>query len=258
MGMVRGVHRGRRGGLAIDRDRPKVGPGPTRLDHRTIWLAWGAVGGVVVFNVGWLVGGALQAGGYSVSRHDVSDLGALTAQHPWVMLTASGIAGVLTILFALFALRPALAVAGRGTALGAWLVALSLMGLDNLSDAFFRLDCRAADPACTTSAAVSSWHGTTHVVVGVVSVIATISAVFALGFRMRRADGWRDLALPTFLFGLLLLAVMVGYSALERKAGGGYLQRTAIVLVSVGAATLALRVRALARSPASMLRTPSR
>jgi hypothetical protein len=34
--------------------------------------------------------------------------------------------------------------------LGAWLLAASLMGLDNLSDVFFRLDCRAVDQARPT------------------------------------------------------------------------------------------------------------
>ena len=46
---------------------------------RPVLLAWGAVAGMVVFNLGWLVAGALQSGGYSVARHDISDLGALTA-----------------------------------------------------------------------------------------------------------------------------------------------------------------------------------
>jgi len=39
---------------------------------------------------------------------------------------------------------------------------------------------------------------------------------------MRRANGWRDLARPTILAGSLLLAVLVGYAALEGKTGGGY------------------------------------
>ncbi|MDP9341013.1 MAG: DUF998 domain-containing protein [Actinomycetota bacterium] len=226
-----------------------MGRASTGLGRRAIWLAWGAIGGVVVLNLGWFLAGTLQTGGYSVASDDISDLGALTAQHPWVMLVASGIGGALTILFALFALRPALAVPGRGTALGAWLLAGSLMGLDNLSDAFFRLDCRAADPGCSAAAAWSSWHGTVHIVVGVATAIAMIAAPFVLAPRMRRLAGWRDLARPTFLFGLLFLTVAIGYAALEGKTGGGYLQRTAIVLVSVGVATLALRVRALARTP---------
>jgi hypothetical protein len=219
---------------------------PARLGRRSVWLAWGAISGIVVFNLGWIAAGALQAGGYSVASHDVSDLAALTAQYPWVLLTATGIAGALTILFALVALRPALAVPGRGTALGAWLLAASLMGLDNLSDAFFRLDCRAADQGCTTAAAAGSWHGRIHLVVGAIAGVVTIAAPFVLAARMRLADGWRDLARPTILFGVLFLAVLVSYVAREGKTGGGYLQRVAIVLLSIGVATLALRVRALA------------
>jgi hypothetical protein len=232
-------------------------------DPRAVWLSWGAIAGMVVFNLGWLLTGALQTGGYSAASHDVSDLSALTAQSPLVMLTATGIAGALTIAFALFALRPALAVPGRGTALGAWLLAASLMGLDNLSDTFFRLDCRAADPGCTAAAAASSWHGKVHLAVGLISAIATIAAPVVLAARMRHAPGWRDLARPTLFFGGLLLAVLVTYAALEGKPGGGYLQRAAIVLLSVGVAALALRVRGLAGAPAvdahySIAEPPSR
>jgi hypothetical protein len=216
-------------------------PGP-----RAIWLSWGAIAGIVVFNLGWLLAGALQTGGYSAASHDVSDLAALTAQAPAVMLTATGIAGALTIAFALFALRPALAVPGRGTALDAWLLAASLMGLDNLSDTFFRLDCRAADPGCTAAAAASSWHGKVHLAVALVSAVATIAAPFVLAARMRHAPGWRDLARPTLLFGALFTAVLVTYAALEGKPGGGYLQRAAILLLSVAVVTRALRVRRLA------------
>jgi uncharacterized membrane protein YhaH (DUF805 family) len=218
------------------------------LDRRAVWLAWGAVAGVVVFNLGWLLAGAAQGGGYSVASHDISDLGALTARFPWVVLTAQGVAGTLTILFALFALRPALTVPGRGQAVGAWLLAASLMGLDNLSDVFFRLDCRAADQGCTAAAAASSWHGRVHLAAGLLSGIATIALPFALGARMRHADGWHDLARPTILAGSLLVAVLAAYVAFEGKTGGGYLQRAAIVIFSAGVVTLALRVRVLAPS----------
>jgi O-antigen ligase len=61
-----------------------------------------------------------------------------------------------------------------------------------------------------------------HLVVGLLSVIATIAVPFVLAARMRRANGWRDLARPTILAGSLLLAVLVGYAALEGKTGGGY------------------------------------
>ena len=108
-------------------------------------LAWAAIAGQVLVTVAWLIGGVLQSGGYSVARDDISDLGALTADRPWVILVAQGLSGAFTVAFALLALRPALAVTGHGGAASAWLVAFSAAGLDDLSDAFFRLDCRAAD-----------------------------------------------------------------------------------------------------------------
>jgi hypothetical protein len=214
--------------------------------RRPTVLAWAAICGIVVFNLGWLVAGALQAGAYSVATDDVSDLGALTATDPWVILTASGIAGLTTILFALFALRPTLAVAARGSAIGAWLLALSLMGLDNLSDVFFRLDCRAADAGCTSEVSTASGHATIHVAVAIVSAAATVAAPFVLAHRMRRSVPWRDLALLTVAFGLVMVALLVAYAALERRTGGGYLQRAAIIWLSIGVVALALRVRSLA------------
>jgi hypothetical protein len=218
------------------------------LDRRAVWLAWGAIAGVLTFDLGWLLAEAVQGDGYSVASHDVSDLAALTARSAWLMLIAQAIAGTLIILFALFALRPALAVSGRGQALGAWLLAASLMGVDNLSDTFFRLDCRAADPGCTATAAASSWHGKVHLAVGLLSGIATIALPFVLAARMRHVDGWRDLARPTVVAGSLLVAVLVAYVPFEGRTGGGYLQRAAIVLFSAGVVALALRVRRLATS----------
>ena len=123
------------------------------------------------------------------------------------------------------------------------------MGLDNLSDTSFRLDCQAADPTCTAAAAASflarqgpprGRPGQRH---------RDNRGPFFLAARMRHAPGWHDLARPALLFGALFPAVLVIYAALEGKPGGGYLQRAAILLLSVGVVTLALRVRALAVSP---------
>src|SRR5438270_6718022 len=112
-----------------------------QTNKRVAWLASGAIAAQVLFVAGWLVGGSIEGHGYSPMRHDISDLGALTAHHTWLAVGSLGISGGLTMAFALAALRPTF---GPGTA-GAWLVALSLPSLDGMSDAFFRLDCRAAD-----------------------------------------------------------------------------------------------------------------
>ena len=210
------------------------------------WLAAAAVVGQVLFVAGWIVAGALEGHGYSVSRDDISDLTALTAQHAWIMRSTQGIGAVLTIAFSLGALAPSMAVPGRRAALGPWLLAGSLIGLDNLSDAFFRLDCRHADPGCSASAAAASWQGTIHVVVGGVAAVLTIAAAFALAFRMRIVSGWQDLSRPTLGFSVVLLVSFVVYGALAGKDGPGYAQRAAALLLPAGVVVLAMRVRRLA------------
>lgn len=217
--------------------------------RRTTVLAAAAIGAQVLFVAGLLVIGAAEGHGYSAGRHDVSDLGALTAHHATVARLTEGIAGAVTIAFALLALRPSLRTAdGRG-ALGAWLVALSLPGFDTMSDAFFRLDCRAADAGCTTADAASSWHGKAHLACFVVAALATVAAPFVLSRRMRSVDGWRDLARPTWIFGILVIVVLVVTGATTGTAAQGWTQRGAIVVVTSGVALLAWRVLRLTSRP---------
>jgi hypothetical protein len=148
-------------------------------------LAVLAIAAQGLFIVSWLWAGAVEGHGYSAIRHDISDLGALTAHHASAFVAGIGVAGALTVVFAVAVLRPALEVGGLTTPIGSWLVALSLPALDNLADVFFRLDCRAADVACSSSDAVDSWHGTAHIAVFDVAAAATIAAPFALAARVR-------------------------------------------------------------------------
>ncbi len=69
-----------------------------------------AIVGQILFTVGWILGGVLQGKGYSVARHDISDIGAMTAHAPAVFIVAIAVAGITTILFALLSLRPAMHV----------------------------------------------------------------------------------------------------------------------------------------------------
>ena len=78
------------------------------------WQAWSAVAAVILFNAAWLVAGWVQGPPYSAALHDISDLGALSARAPWLMLVPEASAGVLTIAFALGGLRPAMASLGSG------------------------------------------------------------------------------------------------------------------------------------------------
>jgi hypothetical protein len=190
-----------------------------------------------LFVGGWLWLGAVEGDSYSPGRHDISDLAALTADHATIARLTLGFSGAVTIAFAI-SLVPVL---GRG----AWLLACSLPALDNLSDAFFRIDCRAADPGCDLSTATDSWHGTLHLGVFVVAASATVVAPFVLSRRMRRTEGWADLARPTWLFGVVILLALVGTAATSGTAWQGSSQRVAAVIVSAGVAALAWRVARL-------------
>ena len=56
-------------------------------------LAVGAIAAQVVFVVAWIVAGALEPG-YSHARQRVSELGASTAAHPWIVNGAITLLGV--------------------------------------------------------------------------------------------------------------------------------------------------------------------
>jgi hypothetical protein len=222
----------------------------TTAAQRRSWLAWAVIAAQLLFVGGMLVLGAIEGHGYSAGRHDISDLGALTAQHATAAHVIVGIAGALTIAFALLVLRPSLRAANGRDPVGVWLVALSLPGLDTMSDAFFRLDCRAADAGCTMAEATASWHGKAHIVCFVIAALATVVAPFALAHRMRKVDGWQDLAVPTRIFGFLTIVALAVTAATTGTAAQGWTQRGAIVLVALGMGALGWRALTLARRPA--------
>ena len=204
-------------------------------------LSLGAIAGVAVFLFGWIVAEALEGHGYSVARHDISDLGALTAHYPTLIRATDFVGGLLVILFALFALGPALAVQGRRISLSAVFVAASLPALDTFTDTFFRLDCRAADAGCSTSAATTSWHGKANIAAFAVAGIASVIAPFLLARRMQVLDAWRDLARPVRIFGIVFIAGLVAASATTNSSVGGWAQRIVIIYACAGICALAVR-----------------
>jgi len=214
----------------------------TSRRQRVVALCIGAVVAQVLFIGAALVLGALEGHGYQAARHDVSDLGALTAHHVAIWLPVMGITGALTMAFAIGALRPALARPQLGPPIAAWLVAVSLPALDNLGDAFFRLDCRMADAACTTSAATASWHGKMHYAVFFFAAIPTLIAPFALARRMARLTEWIDLAPAVRRYGFVVIAGFVVTLATTDTSVQGWTQRGLIAIVCGGIAALAIQV----------------
>jgi hypothetical protein len=88
----------------------------------------------------------------------------------------------------------------------------------------------------------------------VIAALATIPASFALSRAMRRAEGWEDLARPTRIYGIVVVAVLVATGASSGTALQGWSQRAAIVVVIAGVAALAWRVIRLDRRPVSSAR----
>jgi len=208
------------------------------------WCAIAGIVGQVAFTAGWLLAQSLEDRGYDPARHDISDLGALTARHPWIMLTGQAIGGLGTVAFALGALRPAMRGSRAGVT-GAWLLAASALGLDNLSDVLFRLDCRAAD-GCTDAQQTASWHGTVHGLAGVtVLLLAVVPFVLAAAFR--RVPGWSRLVGVSLAAGLAEILLIGGYLAMSGHAGSGYVQRGAAAVAA--AWVVALAATAAARGP---------
>jgi len=197
-------------------------------------LCWGAIVSQVVFVAGFVVVGAMEGHGYSPVADNISDLSALTAHHAGLLLVTQGAAGALTIAFALGALGPAL------TARGPWLLALSLAGLDNVTDVFFRLSCRAADAGCTDWDAARTWTGKVHVMAGALTALATIAAPFVLARRMEVVDGWRRRAGPTRAVGYVILVLSGTYVVLHESGWEGLVQRLVVVVAAAGVVALAL------------------
>ena len=208
------------------------------------WVTLAVVPAQLLFVGALFVAQVVQRDGYKPSRYDISDLGALTADHPWVLLVPEAVAGVVTVAFALLVLRRAVGGAGP------WLLAASLIGLDNVSDALFRLDCRRVDPGCTDDLRTGSWHAQVHELVGFLAVVATVVALLALAHRFRRLAPWADLVPATVALAVVFLAAMLFYAVRESRPGGGVAQRVAVLLVVAFFAALVRRVLALSRQSA--------
>lgn len=212
---------------------PKHGHGMTRPTY-TRRIALATVAAQFLFVVGFLAVGAAEGHGYRWMRDDISDLGALTAHHATVWRLLLLVTGAVTMVFGLLVVGPVL-----GSPLAGVLVALSLPAFDNVTDAFFRLDCRAADPGCTASQAISSWHGLAHLTCFAVAALATVAAPFVIGRAMSRDDNWRSRARSVRWFGVLTVVLLFVTGVASGSAVQGFAQRVAATVIPLGLAALA-------------------
>lgn len=211
-------------------------------------IGWGSIGVVsqLLFVMGWLIAGFVQGERYSVLRDSISDMGALNAPYPWVLLVPMGLVGIGTIAFATLGLRPALSDAGRHGRLGPWLIAFFALGLDNISDVFFRLDCRAAD-SCVGDQANTSWHAAVHEIVGFTTILVLVVATFVMAHRLRNAPKWADLALPSRIAGILLAVGLVALLVPQTAGVQGLIQRAMTCIAAGWVAALGFRLHQIDR-----------
>lgn len=217
---------------------------PTAPGRRRTVARWAIVGviGELTFTVAWMAGDAIAGPGYRPMRDDISDLGAMTATHPWIFLLPQLFAGLCAIGFALFALRPAIAGAGRLGVVGVWLSAAS--SIQDITDAVFRLPCRVAD-GCTTTQVTAGVSGQLHAGLGLLSLILSVASALVLACAFRRLPTWRDFVWPTVGVAALLVVAVFVVGSPDTVAVHGLAQRTLVVIAGVYGIWVAQRVYSL-------------
>lgn len=189
-----------------------------------------AVLGEVLFTLGWLMSDWLADPAYRPLRDDLSDLGARTATHPWLYLLPELIAGLTSVGFALFALRPLLVGAGRLGSVAAWFSAAA--SLQDLTDPVFRLPCRAAD-GCSVAQQTVGWSGQLHATLGLLGLVLSVVSGVLLWRAFTRLAEWRRLAWPALAVTLLVVVAVPVIGASATAPVHGLVQRLLVVVAGV-------------------------
>jgi hypothetical membrane protein len=192
----------------------------------------------VVMTVGWIVAGLLQSSSYSWTAQEISDLGALTAQHAWVWNLADSLSGVLLTVFAVGVFW--LMGSSRSGRIGA--VLIGVVGLGSLLDGLVREDCPlSTSPACQRlqDGPGLSWHHQAHDIESVIVFTAMLIAPFVLARAFTQIDGLRDLSAYSRVTGIALVAATAAYLPLYGNDGGGIAQRAIALLFMAWIAALA-------------------
>jgi hypothetical protein len=202
----------------------------------------------VVFTFGWLVGGFAQPASFDWTRHDISDLGAMTADQPWLYnQIGANLSGILLFVFAVGLWREVVSAPMARVGVGL----LAIAGIGQFLDGFLRLDCRAIDPGCAQEPV--SWHAVAHVVESLVTLFALAVAPFVLARTLNGMPAWADLLRPTFLFGIAAIAALVGLTILAPGIG----PRAAATIWFVWVCVLAYRMLRLKTRSGPINKPPS-
>jgi hypothetical membrane protein len=190
----------------------------------------------VTFIAGWLIGGLAQPDEYSFVDHDISDLGSLTADSPWIYNQIGvNLTGLLSLALALGLWQ----TVGSRLSARIGLVAFTVFGLGTFLDGLLRLDCREIDPGCDST---ESWHANAHVVETTFTVLGIFIAVFAFSRAFKKSSSWSDLWVVTLAAGIGAVAAL----ALLSIWGAGLAVRVATTILYAWIALISYRLLRLA------------
>ena len=204
---------------------------------RSVSAVCGLLAGPVLFVA---IGAAVleQPDEFSIVNHENSDLGAMTANSPWLdNQLGSNLPGLLLLVFAI-GLWGSLG-SRRSARIGSVLVGVAGVGI--LLSGFFRIDCRHIDRGCDPN---SSWHAVAHNVTGGITVIGLVLAPFVLSRALKFIPEWRDLWIPTLVFAVGTIAAAV----LGGAIGDGVASLLAVLVWFIWITILAARMLRLSRA----------
>jgi hypothetical membrane protein len=198
------------------------------------------------FTAAWAIASAAQTG-YRPLREDLSALGAVGADHPWIT-----IAGDLLLGLGIVALARGLTTAPHGRDARAGVCLLLAGGLGTIVQAVAREDCATQQPACAAhvSAGDISWHHAVHGIASAVAFCAILGAALVLARPFREHQHWHDLAGYSLLTAALGLLLLIGYIGTADTAWGGLGQRIFLTVPLLWITFVGLRLSRAAPTPA--------
>jgi hypothetical membrane protein len=185
------------------------------------------IAGFLGFTAATLFTGAVTPG-YSMVSQDISDLAALDAPHPQIV-----VAGLVLLATGTIATATALRRQLAGRAATTVAVLFGLAGACLYGSAFARLDCSTERAACQAleSAGAVSGHHVVHNLVSLLSFVLAISALLTLPRALRATAGAEKLALATRIFAITSVTLVVLMVSGVTGAAEGLAQRLFLLLV---------------------------
>jgi hypothetical membrane protein len=171
--------------------------------------------------------------GYDAATQYISELGELGSPNG-ALVSLGGFlpTGVLVLAFLVLA-APELAPT-RGAKVG--LAGLATVGLAYVVAAFAR-----CDPGCPVEGPPRQ---ILHNSFGILEYVGGPIGLLVLGASFRKRPEWRTFAAPTFLAGILVLAIVFGTAGLVDTIGRGVVQRAADGILFLWFAAAGFRLRA--------------